>query len=280
MSESPRLVSLWRYPVKSMLGEELNASAISENGILGDRAYAMVDQETGQVVSAKNPKKWPNLFDYRAAYVTPPDSGELPAVWVTLPDGTLIRSDTDSIDAILTESLGRSVQLVRSAPGSASLEQYWPENEGEANEVTREAIAGDAPIGSFFDYSKLHILTTGTLNRFRELYPEGRFEVRRFRPNLVIDTGDNVGFVENDWVGKELRIGSLRLRISDPCPRCVMPTLAQGDLPKDPSIFRQGILKNTPHVPFADKQLPSAGVYARIVEGGMIRRGDSVELLN
>ena len=260
-----------------MLGEELNASEISRLGVLGDRAYALVDQETGQVVSAKNPKKWPDFFAYRAAYVAPPEAGNLPAVWITLPSGQLVRSDEPGLDATLSQALSRPVNFRTSAPDSPILEEFCPDNEGKDNEVINAAIAGDAPAGTFFDYSTVHILTTGTIDHLRSLYPQGRFEVRRFRPNLVIDTAGLEGFVENDWVGKTLRIGaSVRLLITDPCPRCVMPTLAQGDLPKDNGIFSKGIAQNRVHVPFAGKALPSVGVYARVIDSGTVRRGDEV----
>ena len=227
------VATLWRYPVKSMMGEELNASVITERGILGDRAFALIDSETGKVVSAKNPKKWPDFFAYRAAYAAPPQTASLPPIWITLPSGQIVRSDEPEAIAGLSSAY-RASSPCSSAPRTPSLEQYWPEHEGESDEVSQEAVAGDAPVGTFFDYAALHILTTGTIDRLRSLYPQGRFEVRRFRPNIVINTEGQEGFVENDWVGKIIQIGEeVRLRITDPCPRCVMPTLAQGDLPKD-----------------------------------------------
>src|SRR5882757_2356512 len=99
MSQAPesavgRVVSLWRYPVKSMMGEELNAAEVSERGLLGDRAYALVDGSDGKIASAKNPRKWPRMFEYRAAFVDPPRRGaQMPAVRVTLPDGTAVISN-------------------------------------------------------------------------------------------------------------------------------------------------------------------------------------------
>jgi uncharacterized protein YcbX len=262
-----------------MMGEELNASVITESGVLGDRSFALIDKETGKVVSAKNPKKWPDFFAYRAAYASPLRTASLPPVWITLPSGQIIRSDEPDVDAGLSSALSRPVSLSRSAPQAPSLEQYWPEHEGEANEVSQESVAGDAPVGTFFDYAALHILTTGTMDRLRSLYPQGRFEVRRFRPNLVIETTGQEGFVENDWVGKIVRIGGeVQLQITDPCPRCVMPTLAQGDLPKDLGILHKGIVHNKVHVPFAGKPLPSIGVYAKVISKGTVRRGDSVEI--
>ncbi|ARN82390.1 MOSC domain-containing protein [Methylocystis bryophila] len=277
---SPVSIStVWRYPIKSMMGEELNAAAITASGVLGDRAFALIDEETGKVVSAKNPKKWPDFFSYRAAYASPPDASDLPPIWITLPSGSMLRSDDADVNTRLSAALSRAVRMRGTAPQSPSLEQYWPEHEGQENEVSQEGVAGDAPTGSFFDYAALHLLTTGTIDQLRALYPQGRFEVRRFRPNIVIDTNGEEGFVENEWVGKTVRIGAtVRLQITDPCPRCVMPTLAQGDLPKDLGILHKGIIHNKVHVPFAGKALPSIGVYARVLSPGVIRRGDLLEV--
>jgi len=276
---SASIAALWRYPIKSMMGEEINATQITKEGVLGDRAYALVDNETDKVVSAKNPKKWPDFFRFRAAYTAPPKAGSVPAAWITLPDGELIRSDQADVNDILSKAVSRAVTLRNKAPEASSLEQYWPEYDGEDREVTSEGISGDAPAGSFFDYATLHILTTSSIDQLRGLYPAGRFEARRFRPNIVVNTEGQQGFVENDWVGKTLRVGdSVRLLVTDPCPRCVMTTLPQGDLPKDPGIFRKAIAKNNVFVPFANKALPSAGVYAKVLSPGTIRRGDPVSI--
>lgn len=276
---SATVATLWRYPVKSMMGEELNGAEISVGGLLGDRTYALVDVETGKVVSAKNPKKWPDFFAYRAAFTAPPAQNSLEPVWITLPDGTVLRSDQSDINDKLSQYLGHKVALQTQSPQDAKLEQFWPEYEGEANEVSNEAVAGDAPLGTFFDYAALHLLTTSSMEAMQHHYPEGRFEVRRFRPNIMIDTAGLTGFVENGWVGKVIKIGSsLRLQVTDPCPRCVMPTLAQGDLPQDNGIFKNAIAKNRPLVPFAGKELPSVGVYARVLSPGWVKRGDVVAI--
>ena len=144
-SSSISVSTLWRYAVKSMMGEELNASGITESGVLGDRTFALIDKETGKVVSAKNPKKWPDFFAYRAAYASPPQTESLPPVWITLPSGQIIRSDERDVDSGLSSALSRAVSLRSSAPQAPSLEQYWPEYEGEANEVSQEAVVGNAP---------------------------------------------------------------------------------------------------------------------------------------
>jgi uncharacterized protein len=275
------VATLWRYPVKSMMGEELNGAQITANGLLGDRVYALVDSETGKVVSAKNPKKWPNFFALRAAFTSPPAQNAVTPVWISLPDGSVLRSDQSDMNDKLSQSLGHQVMLQNQSPQDAKLEQYWPEFAGEANEISNEAVAGDAPKGTFFDYAAIHLLTTSSIEALQQLYPQGRFEVRRFRPNIMIDTSGQNGFVENDWVGKVIKIGAdLRLQITDPCPRCVMPTLAQGDLPADSGIFKNAIAKNKPVVPFANKELPSVGVYARVLQPGWVKRGDVISIEN
>jgi MOSC domain-containing protein len=260
------LASLHRYPVKSMMGEELTAAQVTPRGLFGDRAYALYDAETGKVASAKNPRKWPNLFSYRAEYIGPPTvHSTVPAVRVTLPDGRFAISSSADFADTLSATLGRPVTLLTAPPPDAQLEEYWPDMEGLANRdvVTDEAM----PPGTFFDLAVLHVLTTATLDRLRELYPSGRFEPRRFRPNLIVDVGDQKGFIENDWIGKTLAIGSeARLQITGPCPRCVMTTLAQADLPKDPGILRTAAQYNEVRV----------GVYASVVQAGSIRVGDTV----
>jgi len=106
------VVSLWRYPVKSMMGEELNSAEVSERGLLGDRAYALVDGSDGKVASAKNPRKWPQMFEYRASFVDPPRRGaEMPPVRVTLPDGTVVSSLQADVHESLSSVLGREVTL-------------------------------------------------------------------------------------------------------------------------------------------------------------------------
>ncbi len=112
------VVSSWRYPVKSMRGEELNATDVTERGLLGDRAYAIIDSSDGKVASAKNPRKWGTLFSFRATFVGPPRNGEkLPAVRITLPDGTIITSEQNGLNQILSNVLGREVTLERREAG-------------------------------------------------------------------------------------------------------------------------------------------------------------------
>jgi len=263
------VVSLWRYPVKSMMGEELNVTEVSRGGLLGDRAYALVDRSDGKVASAKNPRKWPGLFDCRAALAEVPGAGVKTPVGITLPDGTVVRSEQPDLDKRLPAALKREVKF-SVAPDvlKATAEEYWPDIEGLEHRDTVTDFG--LPEGTFFDCAHVHVLTTATLNRLRELYPQGRFEARRFRPNIVVEAaGDEKGFVENAWIGQTLALGeSVRLRIAAPCARCVMTTLPQGDLPKDPGILRSAVQHNRGNV----------GVYASVLEVGKIRRGDPVSL--
>jgi MOSC domain-containing protein len=270
-AEAGSVVGLWRYPVKSMMGEELNAAEVTDRGLVGDRRFAVVDASTGKVAGAKNPRKWGNFFDFRAAYVEPPESGsKLPAVRLTLPDGTVMTSEQPDLAQVLSRALGREVAFAE-APhdresSGAQAEEYWPDMEGLDYRDT--VTEWELPAGTFFDLAVVHLLTTATIERLRALYPEGRFEVRRFRPNIVVATGpDQQGFVENDWIGHTLAIGDeVRLRITGPCPRCVMTTLPQGDLPKDADILRTAAQNNQANV----------GVYADVLKGGTVHRGDDV----
>lgn len=272
------VVALWRYPVKSMMGEDLNAAEVTERGLVGDRQFAVVDAATGKVAGAKNPRKWGNFFNFRAAYVEPPQRGsKLPAVRLTLPDGAVVTNEQGDLPQILSTALGREVTFEEAqgsdgepAPlRSAKAEEYWPDMDGLDYRDTVTDF--DLPEGTFFDLSVVHVLTTATLDRLRELYPQGRFEVRRFRPNIVIAPSSSAaGFVENDWVDRTLAIGDeVRLRVTGPCPRCVMTTLPQGDLPKDPGILRASAQHNSANV----------GVYASVEQGGLVTRGDSAKLL-
>jgi uncharacterized protein YcbX len=257
-----------------MLGEELNSSYVTERGLIGDRTSALIDQETGKVASAKNPRKWGKLFDFRAAFIEDPPKvvENIPPVRITFPDGTHIYSDqADDIDHALSSVLGREVTLMRANLEKPSYEEYWPDIEGLAQ---REKVTDEAmPPQTFFDIAVIHLFTTSTINRLRELYPEGRFEVRRFRPNIVVESTSEEkkkDFIENSWVGKKLMIGEdIVLSVTGPCTRCVMITLPQGDLPKDLGILRT----------VAQYNRVTAGVYATVHGGeGTIRRGDLVRL--
>ena len=283
------VVSLWRYPVKSMSGEGLKASDVTERGLVGDRAYALIDRETGKLASAKHPRKWARLLDFGATFVEPPRTGcPTPPVRIAFPDGSSRASTEAGLDGRLSEALGRDVIFSASAPDAATFEEVWPAVKGsrlygrvqpaERGEVVTDVPAAfAAPSGTFFDFSAVHLLTTNTLDRLRALAPESRFEVRRFRPNIVVEIPRVEGFVENDWARRIVRIGEVRLKMIIPTPRCVMTTLAQGDLSGDPRILRATAEHNRIRAGGLG-ELPCAGVYAAVLTPGTIRQGDVLRL--
>jgi hypothetical protein len=256
-----------------MKGEELQAAEVAERGLRGDRAYALMDGSDGKIATAKNPRKWPALFDFAAAFVEPPRAGTVvPPVRITLPDGTSVTSEQRDINQVLSKALNRNVSLEaaeRNRAGTMNAEEYWPDMEGLDHRDTVTDFS--LPEGTFFDCAVVHLLTTATLERLHELYSRGRFEAPRFRPNIVVaPAGAEKGFIESAWIGQTLAIGDeVRLNIINDCGRCVMTTLPQGRLPRDPEILRTAVRHNRGHV----------GVYASVVKGGAIHHGDSVRLV-
>ncbi len=277
------VAALWRYPVKSMPGEQVQSGAITERGLLGDRAYAVVDLLSGKVASAKHPRKWARLLECQAAYLEAPALGaKLPPVQITLPDGLLVTSEQSSIHQLLSEALGRDVVLLSDTMGPASYEKEWLEVEGMPYQdvVTEEPLV-EAPGGStFFDAASLHLLATSALSRLQAHYPAGQFDARRFRPNIVLDLAPDVQEgIETTWVDRTLAIGDeVRLSVLAPCVRCVMTTLPQGDLPHDPGILRAVAQHSrAPFGPYG--ALPSVGIYADVLSTGVIQCGDPIRFV-
>lgn len=249
MSFDGTVAEIWRYPVKSMLGERLNAADVGKRGVAGDRAYGVLDVGRGTVLSAK---REPALFTCSARYANG-------SVVIGLPDGTTTEPGDDA-DAALTELVGRPVRLVAARDVPAARLQ------GEIDESDGEPSEWDAPPTTFFDASALHLLTTATLRRYRELYADGDFDRRRFRANFVIELGDTTGFVEEELIGEIVHIGEVAARITKPCSRCVMTTHPQGDLQRDPGILRTIARTNGNNL----------GVRAEVTRGGTVRTGDEV----
>jgi uncharacterized protein YcbX len=257
------VAALWRYPVKSMLGEELDASAVGERGLAGDRAYALVDRETGKIVSGKNPGRGAAMFECRAAFLEPPDPGaaEPPPALVTLPDGSTVRTDRAGVDDVISRALNRPVSLRARAP--------------ERPVIDDEQIALLSPPGTFFDAAPVHVVTTASLDALGAASPSARFDARRFRPNILVAT-EAIGFVDNDWVDTTLRVGTdVALHLVMAVPRCVMTTLAQDDLPADKEILRTVNRANRIDIPGMGPN-PCVGVYGLVTTGGDVARGDRV----
>ncbi|MDH6706146.1 uncharacterized protein YcbX [Kitasatospora sp. MAA19] len=259
---------LRRYPVKSLLGEELAAAEVDARGVDRDRARALLDLGTGRIASAKNPRRWAGLLGYTATVTATATTGD--GVAITGPDGRHVD------EAELSEALGRKVALVAERPPGATIERAVPDEvlahgiEVEV-EVTVNELGRAAPAGGFFDFAPLHLITTSTLAATGA-------EAERYRPNLVIRT-EGEGYVENAWVGRELTIGpALRLRVVVPTPRCAVPTLRHGPLPRSTSALR-GPAEHNRLVPLEGMPaLPCAGVYAQVLAPGRIAVGDEVGL--
>ena len=236
---------LWRFPVKSLRGERLDTAELTGTGLVGDRAWAIVDAATGKPVSAKRANEFPGLMDFGASFVESPRGGaEIPEVVITLPDGSAASTEAGQADDALADWFGREVKLARAEPGS-----------------------------SFMDAYPVSVVTTSTLAALGRLAPGSRFDPRRFRMNVVLDTGAP-GFVENRWIGRRLGLGEATwLEITEPDPRCVMTTLAQGDLPEDPGILQALIRHNLLDVGRSVPQ-PCAGVYASVAAAGSLGVGD------
>ena len=288
MAEAPvgTVSEMWRYPVKSMQGERVEASVVTPRGMPGDRAYALVDVETGRLASAKHPRRWGHLMECSASVV---DAGDPPSVRITLPDGTSLPAGPGAAE-VLSRSLGRPVRVVSAAPQGAALEEMWMEEKGPSlygpvvgregdQAVIDVAPALGAPPGTLFDFSAVHLVTSTALAAVAGVLPGG-VDVRRFRPNLVIDNGadDGTPFPENDWVGRRIRVGpDLILEGLMLTMRCVMVTLGQPELDPDPGVMRAVADRNRVEVPGVGTY-PCLGLYARVITPGTVRIGDEVSL--
>ncbi|QIY68246.2 MOSC N-terminal beta barrel domain-containing protein [Streptomyces sp. RLB1-33] len=224
---------LIRYPVKSMLGEDLLAVDVTERGLAHDRRFALTDRDTGKVASAKHPRLWRRLLTLTA-------QAEDCAVRITASEGKVLWSTDPGVDETLSEIVGRRVALTDTPPHEATLDRADPEDvlrdASEPPVSAREGRLGaGSPEGTFFDYAPVHLLTTSTVARIAALAPTGTAEAERYRPNIVIRTPLARGFAENDWTGRALRIGAdLTLRVIARTPRCAVPTLTHGPVPRTP----------------------------------------------
>ena len=277
-----QIEALYRYPVKSMLGEEIDGAQVGEQGLLGDRAYALVDEETGKVASAKHPRRWSALFACRAEYLAEPQAGAGPApARMTLPDGESVDTDDPRVHEVLSRTFGHPVRLENRPPDGAVYESYTPPLVGISDpesDTVHDSPVGIVAPGTFFDAAPLHVVTSATLAHLAELAPASSFPAARFRPNIVVTIDDETGFVENEWVGHSLALGpEVSASVFLAAPRCVMTTLAQADLPRDLGVLQTIARNNRFDIPGLG---PSScvGVYALIATSGAVRRGDAVAI--
>jgi uncharacterized protein len=282
-----RVKQIWRYPVKSMAGERLQHSAIDPGGLPGDRCWAVRDEKRGGIRGAK---KIPDLMRCHAHFTNAP-TRERPGVpEIALPDGSRLRADAHDAAARVSAAVGTDVTLWpllpadqldhyrRGAPDHADVETELRAMFGRTRDEPLPNFAAfppelfqyESPPGTYFDAFPLLVLTTASLARLSRAVPRSRIDVRRFRPNLLIETEPDLdGYVENAWEGRKLRVGGLEIECALPCPRCVMITHGFDDLPKDPAIMR-AVVRDANQ---------SMGIYARPLGEAIVALGDPVELV-
>ena len=234
------VAALWRYPVKSMRGEPCASLDFEARGVVGDRRHAVRNPE-GKFGSGKTTRRFrqmDGLLDFSARYVEDAHGEAVPEL--RFPDGRVLRGDSPTLDAALSEALGQPVTLAREA-----------------------AI-------SHFDAGPVHLLTSASLACLGAALSGVNVDARRFRPNLVIRCEGAVeGMVERGWLGRTLRLGdTVRLTISAATERCGMVVAAQDELAKE-----AGVLRHIAQV--ADMKF---GVYAQVRVPGLVRVGDPVFL--
>ena len=282
-----KITELYRYPVKSMGGHRLNTITLTEQGIPGDRCWTLKDEQRGGI---KGGKRFPALMGMSAdLFAEPTDENPSPPVQITLADGQQLRSQDANINEQLSAAVGATVTLWPLVPKD-QLDHYrrLPAPEGQDNEAAlREVFARTAdeplpdlsafpadlftyesPPGTYFDAFPLLIMSTSALAAMAQHRQQSTFDIRRFRPNILLDTPSQ-GYPEDQWAGKAGRLGGALLKFELACPRCVMTTHGFDDLPKDPGIMRALVQANGGNL----------GIYASVLEPGPIAVGDSLELL-
>jgi hypothetical protein len=258
---------IWRYPVKSMGGERVQQALIGVDGIGGDRVWAVSDRATGRILSAKH---HPALLGAVARYLD--GTGD---VAVTLPDGSTAVAGSAELDEQVSRWLGMEAELVPRSPGVVSrFEMDVDDGTLDETPVPRTGpwvlrtgpwVLRTVP-GWFFDgRSPIHLLTSSSLAAAGSYHPDGMWDVRRFRPNLLVETGSlDPGFVEDGWLDQTLEVGELRLWLRKACDRCVMTTRAQPGLDEDRTVMRTLVARHGGNL----------GVLANPISVGTVAEGD------
>ena len=249
-----KIAEIWRYPVKSMLGEQLDEASVGPGGIQGDRRWAVVDKKSGVSLSAK---RYNDLLRCRAWT----NNGK---VMIKVPDGREYPAGSAEVARDLSDLLGRKV-ITRSAEATEKIQHEFPTavTEGEG-----EPFLYEPETEAFFDCAPLQLLTTGTLRELQRLLPDSIIHPIRFRPNFLVECNET-GFVENDWVNNDVILGSLRCQVYDDTRRCIMVALGQADLPRDTAVIRTIVKSNKGR----------AGVALRTADSGAVRCGATVDVL-
>jgi uncharacterized protein YcbX len=248
-----QLIGLWRYPVKSLQGEQLDSARVEDDGLLGDRRWGIEDQDTGRILTAR---RRPELLAAAASY-----DGDVPLI--SLPDGRLATGPGSRTDRMLSEWLGTSVSLVSSVGKDPGRAEFF----ADATDDTSQAIEWTMPAHRFVDAAPLLLLTTSSLRIGEALHPDGAWDPRRFRPNLLIDV-EGEGWVEDQWIGQPLRVGTATLVATEQCIRCTMVTRPQPGLDVDVDVFRT----------LARHHVGRFGVWSEVLMAGKVSLGDVASL--
>jgi len=251
-----RLTAIWRYPVKSLQGEALPEALLEDDGLRGDRCWGIRDERTGRILTGR---REPQLL---LAAATLADDGE---PTVVLPSGDRCRGTGPATDAALSEWLGRPVALVEAAGAPGGEAEFF----ADATDDSSAAIAWTMPEGRFVDAAPLLVLTTASLRAGASLYAEGAWEVRRFRPNLLVDV-DGEGWVEDGWCGRSIRVGSATVVAQQPCVRCTMVTRPQEGLVRDLDVYRT----------LARHHGGTLGVWTLVQTAGSVGVGETVTVIS
>lgn len=279
MSDTGNIASIWRFPIKSFQGEAVPAAQLAQTGIHGDRPLALRDCASGKILSGKHAKLGEAILQFSARYRGEPEPGKpLPSIVADIGGQQVSSDDPEHFGRVCSEVLGIDVELVAAGSEPVIFDIYYPEMaELPLSDMTIEFPLGLAEQGSFVDLEPLHLLTTASLAELQRLAPDSRMASGRFRPSLLIDNGADGGFIENDWAGRTARLGGATLEFGEACPRCIMTTRPQGDLPRDPKVLKALAQQNMLEV--LGMQMPCLGVYARVTEPGEVRVGDTLTFL-
>ena len=265
---------IWRYPVKSMGGEQLAQCTVGQLGLPGDRGWAFRDETKREITNGKN---IPLLMQCSARYREEPAAGMIPHVDISLSDGSMVRSDESDVNDRISSLLGKAVSLWPRQPASnkehyrrrslvsrligfklfrdqlprllrlKNVESQVRETfSREPNEpvpdltqLPMEILEFTSPLGTYFDAFPIHVLTTASLAAMARFNPQAAWDVRRFRPNFLIEAKPGLdGLVEADWAGRGLRLGEVELKCEIPTVRCGTQCRLRITLPKDASVLR------------------------------------------
>ena len=275
------VAELRRFPVKSFQTGLVDRLDIGPGGIVGDRFLGLREVGTSRVLSAKAPRIGETLLGFTAEFDTEPVAGEpMPTVSMTIGDQTLSSSDPGAVAAAASEALGMDVELVVAGGEEMTYASEWPDiGEGFAlSGIELNLPSALADQGSFADLEPLHLLTTASIAHIQQRAGDSVVNSDRFRPSILIDTGDAEGLPENEWEDRTATLGGATIRFGSTAPRCVMTTRAQAGLPRDKAVLQTIAAANKrPFGGFGD--FPSLGIYATVVDPGPVAVGDQLTFI-